>query len=101
MPYVDKGPWQTGKATFYDDGDASRPLGIGYGGACGGLDELGSYADASYDGGDAYIDGMYAAVASQLFCGTDSNTVPCTGEHGSACGQCITRHRLEQPHIAL
>lgn len=66
------GDWQVGTATFYGDG--------GSGGACGGSD-LGDYGT-----GDSWIDGLYVATSSWMFCGSGDGS--CGSEHAHDCGRC-------------
>lgn len=64
--------WQPGTATYYGDG--------GSGGACGGS-ELGDYGTDQ-----SWIDGLYAATSSSMWCGSSSGS--CGTTHAPDCGRC-------------
>jgi len=67
------GQWTVGTATFYGD--------EGQGGHCGG-NELGPYGT-----GDNWVDGLYVATASNLWCG-NGGLASCGNTHASDCGRC-------------
>jgi len=70
-------PWITGTATYYGNNGA--------GGACGG--DLGDFSS----GGGSWVDGLFVAPASHLFCEGASGAGVCNpnSHHGYACGRCI------------
>jgi len=72
-PNPGTGDWQTGTATFYGDG--------GSGGHCGG-NEL---WPSGYGTGSGWIDGLYVATASWMWCGQGT---ACGNKHSSDCGHC-------------